>query len=73
MQVILARRGMGFSNTGCLKITVDSGLGIYQFIFSGSDKLIWNWRMENEWPEVYHFEQMIRNDLMMRYDWEPDL
>lgn len=64
---------MAFSNSGCLKIEVDSGLGSYQFIFPGGEQLIWRWGMADDWPQVYHIDQMVRDDRCMQHDWEPDI
>jgi hypothetical protein len=64
---------MGISTKGFIKIVVDSGIGLYTFIFFGSDHLIWHWDWATKFPQVWNVERMIRDDQCMHGDWEPDL
>ncbi len=64
---------MSFSNAGHLRIDVTSSFGRYEFVIPGSDYLIWLWDVTDDWPQVYHIAQMVRDDRSMQHDWEPDL
>lgn len=62
---------MEISNEGCIKLQVNSGLGAYQFIFPGQERLIWSWDQANLYPQVWGVEQLMHDDKFMHPDWLP--